>query len=137
MSEKKEKSLAFRPFFSFPFFDEDFWGMDMTPQTGLSISEDKDHVYVEAHLPGLDAKDIELSFEKGMLWIRGEKKEETEDKNKKYYRKASSSFSYRVHVPGQIDEKKEPDASYKDGVIKVSFSKTPGSEAKKIAIKVK
>jgi HSP20 family protein len=137
MSEKKEKMLPFRPFLSFPFGDEDFWGLDFSSQSGLSVSEDKNHVFVEAHLPGLQTDDIELSFERGMLWIKGEKKEEEEDKKKKYYRKASSSFSYRVQVPGQIDEKKVPEATYKDGVLKITFSKAPQSQAKKITIKTK
>lgn len=137
MIEKKEKALALRPFLSFPFWEEDTWGLDIPAQTGLSVSEDKNHVYVEAHLPGLKSEDIELSFERGVLWIRGEKKEEQEDKKKRYYRRASSSFSYRLQVPGQIDEKKEPEATYKDGVLKVSFAKTSGTEPKKIAIKAK
>ena len=137
MTERKEKSLRFRPFFSFPFLEDDFWGLDVSSRSGLSISEDKDHVYVEAHLPGLKSEDIELSFEKGELCIRGDRKEEKEDKNKKYYRKASHSFSYRVFVPGEINEKKEPEAIYKDGVLKVIFSKSAISRSKKIPIKVK
>ena len=134
MLEKREKLLPFRSFWSFPFGDEDFWGVDFAAQTGLSVSEDKSHVFVEAHLPGLKPDDIELTFDRGILWIRGERKEE--DKNKKYYKKALSSFSYRVYVPGQIDEEKMPEASYKDGVLNVRFLKTTRS-AKKITIKTK
>jgi HSP20 family protein len=47
----------------------------------MSVSEDKNHVYIEAHLPGLKTDDIELSFERGVLWIKGEKKEEVLSKS--------------------------------------------------------
>lgn len=114
--------------------DEDDW-QSFLPSSGLTVSEDDRHVYVEAAMPGLDADKVEVTFDKGVLWVRGNKEESEEDKNKKFYRKASSSFSYRVAVPGDIDEKAEPDASYKNGVMKVTFAKTPVSEPKKINVR--
>lgn len=131
MAENKERALSLRPFFA-PFFNFPSW-LEEGQESGLTISEDDKNVYVEASLPGLKPEEIEVTFERGVLWIRGEKKEE--EKRKKYYRKASSTFSYRVHVPGAIDEQKEPDATYKDGIMKVSFSKTNGAKARKIKIK--
>ncbi|MDR3623579.1 MAG: Hsp20/alpha crystallin family protein [Chlamydiales bacterium] len=140
----KEHSLIPRSFWPFsyehsPFalVDSDFWTGDFAKSSGLSVSEDKSHVYVEAALPGLKSDNIEVSFEKGVLWVKGEKKEEEKDKEKKFYRKASSSFSYRVAIPGQIDEKKEPEAVYKDGVMRVTFAKAQVSQPKKIQIKSK
>ncbi|MCX6989687.1 MAG: Hsp20/alpha crystallin family protein [Chlamydiae bacterium] len=139
MSDKNERLPALRRFLNFPvtfpWSEDDLWGFEDNHQSGLAVSEDKDHVYVEAHLPGLKPDNIEVTFEKGMLWIHGEKKEEEEDKKKKFYRKASSSFSYRVQVPGAVDEKKEPEATFKDGVMKISFSKAQDSQNKKIKIK--
>jgi HSP20 family protein len=137
MTEKKEKWLPWRQFLNFPVFEEDFWRQGFLPQSGLTVSEDKDRVYVEAHLPGLKPEHIEMTYENGVLWIRGEKEEEEKDKKKKYYRKASSSFSYRVQIPGVIDEKKEPEASYKDGVMKIAFAKVQKTTSKKINIKTK
>jgi len=46
---------------------------------------------------------------------------EEETKEKKYYRKATSSFSYRVAVPGEIDQNKEPYASCRNGVMTVTL----------------
>ena len=54
---------------------------------------------------------------------------------KKYYKKASSSFSYHVQIPGHIDEKKDPDARFKDGVLKISFSKIMEQHPRKINIR--
>lgn len=103
--------------------------------SGLSVSEDDTHVYVEAAVPGLKSDEIEMTFDQGILWIKGEKKEETEDKTKKYYRKALSSFSYRISVPGNIDLSSQPSATYKNGVLRVTFVKTSKSQPKKIPIK--
>jgi HSP20 family protein len=137
MADRQEKWPMLRSFFNFPFLEEEPWELEARQQSGLSVSEDQNHVYVEAHLPGLNPDQIEVTFDKGILWVRGEKKEEEEDKKKKFYRKASSSFSYRVHIPGGIDEKKEPEATYKDGVMKVTFAKSSQNQAKKIQVKTK
>jgi HSP20 family protein len=109
--------------------------MSLDENSGLSVYEDKNKITVEAAMPGLSAENIEITFEKGILWIKGEK--ESEEEGKKYYNKASTSFSYRVFVPGNIDEKKEPEAEYKDGIMKVTFLKKKEAEPKKIKIKKK
>jgi HSP20 family protein len=137
MAVKRENELIFHPFWRVPtILDEDIWGLGAASKSGLSVSEDEGHIYIEAQLPEIKSDDIDISFEKGVLWIRGGKKEQEEDKKRWYYRKASTSFSYQVQVPGRIDEKNEPEATCKDGVIKISFIKEPKeSQMKKIPIK--
>lgn len=112
--------------------DEDYPTMTNWP-SGLSLSEDDKHVYVSAAVPGVDPKDIEVTFDKGVVWIKGEVKEEESDK--KYYRKAASSFSYRLSVPGDLDQTKEPQASVSRGVMTVTFTKSPQTQPKKISVK--
>ncbi len=114
--------------------DESDWA-SFLPSSGLSVSEDEKNVFVEAAMPGLDGDKIEVTFDKGVLWIRGNAEESEEDKNKKFYRKASSSFSYRIMVPGKIDENQEPDTVYKNGVIKVTFNKIPETQPKKLTVR--
>ena len=113
--------------------DEDDWS-SFLPSSGLTISEDENHVYVEAAVPGLDPDKVEITYEKGILWVRGSAENQEEDKNRKFYRRASQSFSYRVAVPGEIDQSQEPKARYKNGIMKIAFSKLPKTEPKKIAI---
>jgi HSP20 family protein len=113
--------------------DEEDTSLVQSSPSGLSVSEDDKHVYIEASVPGVDPKDIEVSFHKGVLWVKGETK--IEEKEKKYYRRATSSFSYRIAVPGEIDINKEPDASCKNGVMTVKFYKSPTSQPKKITVK--
>lgn len=103
--------------------------------SGLSLSEDDQHVYVEASVPGLKPEDIEVTFHKGILRIKGEKEEKEEDKQKSFYREATSKFHYHVMVPGNIDPNVEPDAKYENGVMKVTFNKVAEERPKKIPVK--
>lgn len=126
-------------FFKMPMYpiswdDEDDLAVSQGYSSGLSLSEDKHNVYIEAAVPGVEPKDIEVTFDKGTLWIKGEVKEE-EKEDKKFYRKSTSSFSYRVTVPGEIDNDKEPEAVCKNGVMKITFQKKPTSLPKKITVK--
>lgn len=113
------------------------WFPKMHPQqeSNLSLYEDQHTICVEAALPGLNSEDIDVTYEKGVLWIKGEKKELEEDKKKKFYRKATTEFSYHIHIPGEIDESKEIEATFKNGVMKVVFKKQEKSEPKKISVK--
>jgi len=130
------KLLSF-PSLSLPdFWDEDEeWLTSPSTQSGLSVYEDEDKVYVEAAVPGIDPKNVDVTFQDGYLWIRGETKEEEGNKKKKYYRRASRSFSYRVAVPGDVDESKDPEATYKHGVMTIAFAKSPKAQPKKIQVK--
>lgn len=131
-------------FWSFPSFrmpsvfseDEDDL-VNVSAPSGISISEDDKKVYVTTALPGVDEKDVDITFNKGMLWIKGESNQEEKDKARKYYRRATSAFSYRVAVPGDVDLSKEPEATYQNGVMTVTFDKSPVSQPKKITVKSK
>lgn len=117
------------------FWDEDdLLSFPSTP-SGVSVSEDDKHIYVQVALPGVEEKNIEVTFDKGMLWVNGEVEETEEDKKRKYYRHSSGSFAYQVAVPGDLDLAVEPDATFKNGVMTVKFTKTPKSQPKKIAVK--
>ena len=114
-------------------FDEDW--RSYLPSSGLTIFEDEKRILVEAAVPGVDPEKIEVTLDQGILWIRGEEREEGEDKKRKYYRRASRSFSYRVAVPGKIDENTEPEVECKNGIVTVKFPKSAVTELKKLKIK--
>lgn len=135
-----------RSFWSFPSFripsildmenEENEWMTIPGFSNGLTIAEDEAKVYISASLPGVKQDDVDITFDKGNLWIKGEVKE-IENDPKKYYRKASNTFSYRVRVPGELDQNLEPEAIYENGVMTIAFSKVPKSPPKKIQIKSK
>lgn len=122
------------PMISFPSFTEDI--EELLPATnflnGLSVSEDDKNIYIEAAVPGVDPKEVEVTFSEGILAIKAEKKEE--EKKKAYQRRATRSFLYRVRL-GDIDSKREPHAICKNGVMTVTFAKVPMTKPQRIAVK--
>ncbi len=103
--------------------------------SGLQISEDETHLFIEASLPGLSEDEIDITYEKGSLMVRGEKKETESDKKKKFYRKSSRSFMYQMAVPGNIDDAEEPTAEFNNGVAKITFLKKKKDQPKRINFK--
>ncbi len=106
----------------------------------LDVAELKDRYEIKAELPGMDEKDIELTLEDGLLTISGEKKAETEEKEKGYYLKECSygSFSRSVRLPDNISDDKI-DAKFKKGVLTVKLPKKEvlPPKSRKIAISAK
>ena len=90
----------------------------------LDVAELKDKYEIKAELPGMDEKDINLSVEDGLLTISGEKKAESEEKEKGYYLKECSygSFSRSVRLPENISDDKIQ-ANFKKGVLTVDLPK--------------
>lgn len=119
------------------FFNEfdvgNFPSLNSNESSNISIYENNDNIFVETAVPGIDPKDINITFEKGLLYIKAETKKE-EEKNMKYHLKASRCFSYRIPLPNKIDEQTTPKAEYKDGVLKVIFNKSKASQPQKIKI---
>ena len=99
---------------------------------GISIFEEGDSVVIEAALPGVNSENISVTHASGYLLIEGER--EDEESSRKYYRKACSSFSYRIPIPASVDLSKDPEARFRDGIMKVKFKKGT-KKAKSIPIK--
>ncbi|HEY8514639.1 MAG TPA: Hsp20/alpha crystallin family protein [Candidatus Binatia bacterium] len=101
----------------------------------LDVSETDTEIQVSAELPGVDEKDIEVSLSDDVLTIKGERREEKEEKEKDYYRREQSygSFHRSIPLPRGIDPDKVQ-ASFKRGVLTVTLPKTAASQRKKIAV---
>jgi len=103
------------------------------------VVEDENQVQVTIELPGVDEKDLHVSLSHDVLTIRGEKKEEREQKDKNYYRMERSygSFERSIPLPGSVDEDKI-DATFKQGVLIITLPKVASKkESKKITVKAK
>lgn len=113
--------------------DEDY-GVAGIGSDNLDVYETKDEVVVKANVAGVDPDKVEITFEKGVLTLTA--REEMEEKEgKKYYKKATRSYSYRVAVPGNIDLGTEPEAKVNHGIVSVTFKKAEEEKPKKIMIK--
>jgi len=106
-----------------------------TPLT--NITDEGNQYIVSAELPGLDRGDIEITVRDGVLEIKGEQKNEYEDKKEGYVRKEyhSSSYHRRFTVPENIDEEKI-DAKLEKGILTLKLPKKEEEkkETKKIEI---
>jgi HSP20 family protein len=104
----------------------------------MNVTEDDKNVYVSAELAGMDAEDIELSLSDNVLTIKGEKKEEKENKDKGYHHieRSYGTFERILNLPAEVDEAKA-EAKFKKGVLKIALPKKTLEErkAKRIAIK--
>ena len=102
----------------------------------VDMAEGDDEITVRAECPGCEAKDINVSLEGRNIFIKGEKRQEKEDKEKQYHRveRTYGVFSRTLTLPTDVDAKKV-EASFKDGVLKVVLRKTKESAARKIEVK--
>jgi len=103
----------------------------------VDVSETKNEIVVKAELPGMDPKEIDISLSNGSLLIRGEKKQEKEEKDENYHlvERSYGSFTRSVHLPEGVNRDKIS-ASYKNGVLKVVLPKSEEAKKKEIKIKV-
>ncbi len=124
------------PVFNWPMVQQlsNWPSMSNMASTNLSVWEDENRVMIEADMPGVKKEDVDVTFEKGILTIRGSSKESEEDKKRKYFRKRNSSFIYRMNVPGNIDEHQEPKASLSNGIMQIEFKKQKKDQPKKIQV---
>ncbi len=111
-----------------PFAEKELDLEPFHPETDV-IETDTEY-RIKAELPGMDEKDVHVSVAQNTLTIKGEKKEETEDKGKNYYQleRHWGSFYRSVPLAVGIDAAKA-DASFKKGVLTVTLPKS--AEAKK------
>src|SRR6516162_1837173 len=93
---------------------------------------------ITAELPGMEDKDIEVKLANGILTIRGEKRDEKEEKNKDYYLRERSfgSFERSFQVPENIDTDKIS-AGFKKGVLTIMLPKSAEAQRAEKKIEVK
>ena len=104
----------------------------------VDISETGDNLIVKAELPGLEAKDVNVSLSGDLLTIKGEKKKETEEKDEHhhYIERYSGSFERSFRLPVSIEADKVR-AEFDKGVLHIFLPKTQKTKNKEVKIKVK
>lgn len=104
----------------------------------VDISETKDSFVVKAELPGLEAKDVNVSISGEVLTIKGEKKAEEEAKDEHYHcvERYSGSFQRIFQLPSGV-KADQIKATFDKGVLKVTLPKVEEAKKKEIEVKVK
>jgi HSP20 family protein len=103
----------------------------------VDVSEDKDNVIVKAEMPGMKKEDVKISIQDNVLTLKGEKKQEKEEKDANYHRieRSYGSFSRSFTLPTSVKADKVK-ASYKDGVLNITLPKTEEAKPKEIPVSV-
>jgi len=109
------------------FKDMPYWDTNLP---SVDVREEEDKYILEADLPGLNEKEIDVKTEKGLL---------TEEEKKGEYlirERRSSSFSRSFRLPEDVDKEKI-EASYRNGVLTLELPKRAEVKPKSINVKVK
>ena len=103
----------------------------------VDVAETDKDIVVKAEIPGIDPNDIDISLANDLLTIKGEKKQEKEEKEENYHlvERSYGVFTRSVRLPGQVQNDRIS-ASYKDGILKVTLPKSEETKKKEIKIKV-
>jgi HSP20 family protein len=105
------------------------WGLP------LDVVEDENDYLVKASLPGVRPDDLEITYNKGMLTIKGEIKDESETTKGQYHlrERRYGTFSRSISLPTTV-KPEDIQANYKDGILELHLPKTEEVKPKRIPI---
>lgn len=104
----------------------------------VDVTEDDTAYKITAELPGLDEKDVDVSVTGDVLSIKGEKRQEKEEKSKNWYvsERAYGSFERSFQLPDGVDRDKIG-AAFTKGVLTVNLPKRADAQKQQKKIEVK
>jgi HSP20 family protein len=128
---------------------DSFFGMDPFENVGfrspvIDVRENDKAYLIEAELPGLSEKDVQLEVKDSVLTLKVEKKSpgegdktEKEDKDEKWIRRERAEFSFTrsFSLPDNADEE-AIEARFKDGVLMIALPKKPEKAPRQVQVKV-
>jgi HSP20 family protein len=104
----------------------------------VDIAETDHEFFIKAEIPEVNKEDVKVTVDNNVLTIRGERKQEKEEKGKKFHRveRYYGTFARSFTLPENVDQAKI-EASFKDGMLNLRLPKTEKVRAKEIEVKVK
>lgn len=125
---------------------ESLWGRELARPTvveaawspSVDVYETKDAIVIDAELPGVKPSDVKVTLTENTLTIKGEKSREKEIKEENYHRveRVYGSFARSFTLPAGVQADKIQ-ATFKDGVLKITIPKAEEAKPKEIEIEVK
>jgi HSP20 family protein len=106
----------------------------MRPYGALSICEDGERVYIEMDVPGMKIDDIELTMEKGQLWIRGKRSPGETEKKRLHDERAYGQFQRVIALQDAVDPG-SVDAALREGVLYITLTKRREYQPFRIEVK--
>jgi HSP20 family protein len=151
---RKKQSEDDHPFYSLQremnsLFDDFLRGFDVAPRglctkglgsftPSVDVKEDEKEFIIKAELPGVDEKEIEVMVADDTVTIKGEKREEKEDKGKNYYymERSYGSFNRVIPLASETDVEKAV-ANFKNGILNITIPKSQTAKVKGTKIPIK
>ena len=101
----------------------------------VDIYENKDHIVLEAELPGMSREDFDLSVENNVITLRGERRFEKQDETDNYHRveRSYGSFTRSFTLPQTVSAEGAT-AEYRNGVLRVTLPKREETKARRIEV---
>jgi len=105
------------------------WGL------ALDVSEDEDAYLVKASLPGIKPEDLEVTYNKGLLSIRGQVKDDSEITKGEYHirERRFGSFSRSISLPSTV-RADDIQADYEDGILTLKLPKSEEVKPRRIQV---
>ena len=116
---------------------EEDWALGGSWAPVVDIYEREGNIELNAELPGMNAKDVDVRVENNVLTLRGERHIDSEVKRESYHRveRAYGTFTRSFTLPSVVDMEKIK-AEFKDGVLHLTLPKKEEAKPHQIAIKV-
>ena len=101
----------------------------------VNLSEDEENYYLEAAVPGIDPKDLDLNLMQGTLTLAGERKS-GENTGQTWHRqeRGAGKFMRTIELPNSVDGAKI-DAEYRNGILLVKLPKQQSAKPKRISVR--
>jgi HSP20 family protein len=102
----------------------------------LDVTESKDAYHIDVEVPGVNPEDINVTVDRGMLTVQGERRSEEEKSDRSYHRieRRYGMFRRSISLPGDVDPSRVQ-ATYDNGVLRLEVPKTDGGQPKRIEVK--
>jgi HSP20 family protein len=103
----------------------------------VDITETDTAYLIKGEIPGINKEDVKVNIENGMITMSGERKQEKEEKGKKYHRieRSYGSFMRSFRLPDSVDESAIR-AEFRDGMLNVTLPKSTQAKSKAINVSV-
>jgi len=113
-----------------------FFGEERVLVPAFDISEAEKEYVITGEVPGMDVEDLDVTLLDSILTVKGEKKQEKEEKDENYRRleRRYGSFERSFRIPEKV-KADELEATYKDGILRLTLPKAEVDKVKKIEVK--
>jgi HSP20 family protein len=102
----------------------------------LNVTQDDDHFYVRAEIPGIKASELSITAVRNRVSLAGKREIQRENERVSYHRKerAEGSFNRTVTLPSEIDATRV-DARYADGILTLALPKAEETKPRQITVR--